>query len=618
MTTTSRWREIRAALPASVVARLRLVRWSARHLRMPGVEAPRHTNRSLITTVALVCAVAAAALVVHAPVLRYPFIQDDWSYLYRVLFADPLRLVGEQFTPFGKHFYRPIWPLYFLLVGKVFGLQPVLSHAIGLVLHIGSSLLVVVVLARLTRDTTIGWLAGILYASASFVHMDPLLWASGIFENGSIFLALVSLWLFMRGHSVRSAIAFAAALLFKESVVFLPSVFLAVACVERAQGRRALPLPRRLIQRWIPICAVMASYGGIKLAGVSPLSLPPEDPYVMRLTGSHVLQNLSFYGRWGVEALFPSDPVSLNAAICWFTLLAVALVAGALMRHTPSGTIPLAVWLVGSMCLYVFLPNHLYRYYLTAPLPVLVGLTLVGLRVGCRLVRMPPRPAMLIMIAFTTASVISSFVHFHRIDIAGPNQAYREGTNDLVRRAATVVAVRDGLLKAHSTLPPGSQLLLKGVDLVAFGDAYGVRVWYREPTIDIVRPRDLVENCGRWFLRRDTTPDEVVELAGPHSERPTRDSILLLSCELRANRLVEVSEDDVGDVFPVGPMARLYFAHFNRVPDRGTLQYWVAQQRAGLRMGSIARAFSGSDEFQSEAARPISFSSLMPRRPSHR
>jgi hypothetical protein len=81
------------------------------------------------------------------------------------------------------------------------------------------------------------------------------------------------------------------------------------------------------------------------------------------------------------------------------------------------------------------------------------------------------------MTMFTAASVGSSFVYFHRFDAAaGPHRTYAEGTGDLVSRAATVVAVRDGLLKAHPILPPRSRLLLKS-------GFWGIRPRFRSTSV---------------------------------------------------------------------------------------------------------------------------------------
>src|SRR5262245_53919253 len=358
--------------------------------------APRlQTGRSIrARTLLLVCLVAGVAVTVHARVLWYPFIQDDWGYLFRALTTDPLDLLRQELVPFARELYRPIWPFYFPAVGKVFALNPITTHVITLTLHVASSLMVVRVLGRITGDPLIGWLSGVLYGSASLVHMDPLLWAAGIFESGSMFLALVSVWCVLQGHTWRAAIAYAGGLLFKESVAFLPVLFVGIALYER--------IP---IRRFIPIGFVMAAYAGIKLAGPSALLLAQDHPYAVRLTGLHVLHNFVMYCRWSVGALFPSRLIPPVEAAGLLAGLGAVLIVGRLAqrrsRAEARGAILLAIWLLGAVSIYLVLPNHRYRYYLTPALPAVIGLILLSLRAGFDLLRVPQRAAVVIMIVLT-------------------------------------------------------------------------------------------------------------------------------------------------------------------------------------------------------------------------
>ena len=48
-----------------------------------------------------------------------------------------------------------------------------------------------------------------------------------------------------------------------------------------------------------------------------------------------------------------------------------------------------------------------------------------------------------------------------------------------------------------------------------------------------------------------------------------------------------------------GPIARLYFAYFGRLPDHAALKHWVALQEGGLSLADISDAFAKSPGFQS-------------------
>lgn len=49
----------------------------------------------------------------------------------------------------------------------------------------------------------------------------------------------------------------------------------------------------------------------------------------------------------------------------------------------------------------------------------------------------------------------------------------------------------------------------------------------------------------------------------------------------------------------IAPLARLYFAYFNRIPDYGGLQYWIGQYKAGMSLCGISESFAASSEFTS-------------------
>ncbi|MFH0729804.1 MAG: DUF4214 domain-containing protein [Pseudomonadota bacterium] len=47
----------------------------------------------------------------------------------------------------------------------------------------------------------------------------------------------------------------------------------------------------------------------------------------------------------------------------------------------------------------------------------------------------------------------------------------------------------------------------------------------------------------------------------------------------------------------IAPLARLYFAYFNRIPDYPGLQYWINTYTTGTAFGVISNSFSSSEEF---------------------
>jgi hypothetical protein len=49
----------------------------------------------------------------------------------------------------------------------------------------------------------------------------------------------------------------------------------------------------------------------------------------------------------------------------------------------------------------------------------------------------------------------------------------------------------------------------------------------------------------------------------------------------------------------IAPIARLYFAYFNRIPDYAGLQFWITQYKNGMSLDTISQNFAASPEFTS-------------------
>jgi hypothetical protein len=46
------------------------------------------------------------------------------------------------------------------------------------------------------------------------------------------------------------------------------------------------------------------------------------------------------------------------------------------------------------------------------------------------------------------------------------------------------------------------------------------------------------------------------------------------------------------------PIARLFFAYFNRIPGPGGIQFWIGQLKNGVPLTSISQSYATSNEFQ--------------------
>ena len=131
-------------------------------------------------------------VLVYWPVFETPYVSDDWGHLY--LFANEMEPGGLlallwQGTGIGV-FYRPLALAYFWASQQLFGLSSLGYHVAHGCLHLGSSLLVAFVAARLFGSRLLAWSVGALYASAAVVLLQPLLWCVGVADLGGAFFVL--------------------------------------------------------------------------------------------------------------------------------------------------------------------------------------------------------------------------------------------------------------------------------------------------------------------------------------------------------------------------------------------------------------------------------------------
>ena len=106
---------------------------------------------SLRARLALAALLAATVLLVYAPVLSYPFIQDDWKKLFEVegrSWRQVWAAAIANHRPFSGLQALP----YFAALRRWFGLDCRVHHAVALALHAGSGVLVARVLRRICRD----------------------------------------------------------------------------------------------------------------------------------------------------------------------------------------------------------------------------------------------------------------------------------------------------------------------------------------------------------------------------------------------------------------------------------------------------------------------------------
>ncbi|MFP8873182.1 MAG: hypothetical protein VCB42_01315, partial [Myxococcota bacterium] len=458
----------------------------------------------------------ALALVIGAvwwPVFRFPYVRDDWFSLSQVhdMSLDPLL----RFLAFPhQQWFRPLGTAYLWLNNQLFGFESAGFHATDLLLQACASLLVVAIAQRLAVGLWASWAAGFLYATAVTVHLDPLLWASGIFDLGGATFFFLSLGLFVSQRVGFSLIAFAIALLFKESTVVLPGVLLAYLLFMSEGDDRPGRLTRVIGRLWS-----FALLTGLYLAYVLgtrglPFTRPVGHPYRMATLGEHVWNNITHYAAWSAEAVAPFAPAfseqHATAIGAGLILAAGAVLIAILARHrgTAGGDFEsssrlalfLASWWGIGLLPAIFLSDHLYRYYLAYSLPpVLIAVSYTAQTVATRVLR-SERGGRATLALAVSACIVTSGAYFWTRAEEGREQQYTSGTNSLIAMGTTVELVRSGLVRLHPVLPPGSNLVFIGLQPWAFGYRAGPNLWYGDNTLEVYVPSELAgDETGIYF-----------------------------------------------------------------------------------------------------------------------
>jgi hypothetical protein len=331
-----------------------------------------------------------------------------------------------------------------------------------------------------------------------------------MYDLGGSLLFLLSMLLFLKGRPVWSAAAFLAGCLFKETVIVLPFILAAYAFLgqpgsEKASKKRAF---RNLAPMAIALCAAAC----ILIAATAPLNLPRSHPYAVAFDWRSIVHNLYSYAAWMVQCFDPllaarGTAMKLVLGALIVGLLVSAWLASRIARDETAADAPrraaepgalwfFVAWLCLALVPCIFLPNHVYRYYAMPALPAFIGMAFLQLRILCESARGRRGTGGTIIAVVAGGAVILSLLEANIMLREGLSQrTLADGTNYLVRRAATVEIVREGLMAALPAPPKGATIILDDVDLAAFDGASGPRVWYRDGSIDVF-PLDYFMHGG--------------------------------------------------------------------------------------------------------------------------
>lgn len=305
-----------------------------------------------------------AGALAYASALGGEFVFDDRAFLVDNAKLDRLGDIPRYFghgvwaysnvTDTDTALYRPLF-LVVLAVGRALWADSALAyHLVSVALHLANSLLVLLLVTRLFRDTS--WLppfAGALLFVLHPAHVEAVAWISAVVHLLVTGFLLASFLLYLEHQETRATapligavVAFGLALLTQETAVTYPAILVAHEFVRR------VPRPHR---RVLPFVVLLAGYFALRrlVLGVSvPLAFASTDAWSKAaMLAAGYLKPLIV--PWP-QPLFLRTPDEFPGP--WSLLVAAAAVVtlAALLAHRPRGSALL--WLATAWCAITSVP----------------------------------------------------------------------------------------------------------------------------------------------------------------------------------------------------------------------------------------------------------------------
>jgi hypothetical protein len=246
------------------------------------------------------------------------------------------------------------------------GLEPLPYHAVGLAGHALATVFVYRLLGRFTGGAAA--LAGAVWFGTHASSFTAVYWISTVGDLYALVFALVALEWSRRGRAEGAALAFAASLLCKESLLLLPAVIGTWRALDpAAPGARR----RRVFDGALLATVLIAAEYLIYLVIVNGLHATPApgaEPYAVR-AGWHVLENAATYLGWTANPWLPTVAGFTDAVdppvFGWGIALAGAWLAGAFVPALRArGWLHAGAMYAAFIAPVLPLERHTYHYYL--------------------------------------------------------------------------------------------------------------------------------------------------------------------------------------------------------------------------------------------------------------
>jgi tetratricopeptide (TPR) repeat protein len=315
---------------------------------MKFLRAFRNSSRAALLLPIVIIAIIAFA--VYSNTLVNEFVYDDSAQVGKNPWIRDIRYLPDIFTssvwgfesgPVTSNYYRPMMNVMFMLAYHIFGLKAWGFHLFNILFHVGNSVLVFIIAARLPLKAAnneklearrsvppvagksrvvdyslftsynslfFPFIAALLFA-AHPIHVESVAWVSALPEISFSLFCLLSLYFYIRGDSgfdrayLLSVLFFFVAVFCKETAVTLLALLVAYDFTFRKDQRLG-----ELWKRYIPYIVITGVYLGIRTYALGGFA--PAKRFTNLSAFEYIINVFPLFAQYLEKLLLPVD---LNA-----------------------------------------------------------------------------------------------------------------------------------------------------------------------------------------------------------------------------------------------------------------------------------------------------------------
>lgn len=265
----------------------------------------------------LICLITTVSFLIYFNALFDGFAYDDQYQILGNRWITDIKYVPEifsrdvwNFENLSSGYYRPLMHVLYMADYYIFGISPWGFHLVNIAVHAAASVLVFIVLLKLSESSNPSrpasylpsFIAALLFA-AHPVHTEAVTWIAGIPDVFFTFFYLLAFYLHIgprrdsrKMHYILPALSFFAAMLFKETALTLLFILIGY---EYAFTRENSFYPR--LKRFLPYLLAASIYLILRSAALGGL-FPARTP---KGPSAFLINTFPLFRRYLGKMLFP-------------------------------------------------------------------------------------------------------------------------------------------------------------------------------------------------------------------------------------------------------------------------------------------------------------------------